>query len=217
MKTAIILALILIFLVLASCGDQSADFWENTHKVYRITPEEYPDYNFDRFVGVDWLNYLCSNPNGAVTPLLRNPDTKIKTYSEVIEWIKADNTDLFTYDRQGWSCGDCAARVFNNAQNDGIRCGIVRVQCTQYKGNYRREIRHVFNCFLTSDRGMVFIDSTNGGMWPDFEMDTTWKSGQPSDKIIEPFEIGEFSYIKPIGNNFEYQTIGRVNGAVFMW
>lgn len=99
-------------------------------------------------------------------------------FEALIRFLSEDTTENRDYVYPVYTCGDFASRLHDNAEKSGIRCGIVGVKFkTTYKEN-RSEMSnndshypptyssydtcrgHAFNVFNTTDRGMVYVDST---------------------------------------------------------
>jgi hypothetical protein len=77
----------------------------------------------------------------------------------MVAFIKADATDTRDYIEDGeyaFVCADFAEEVHNNAEAAGIRAGWVGIK---FQGS---EEGHAINAFETTDRGLVYIDCTNG-------------------------------------------------------
>jgi len=97
--------------------------------------------------------------DGKAIILENNPDAADPTFSEMAAFIKADATDTRDYIRDGknaFVCSDFAEMVHNNAEAAGIRAGWVGIR---FQGT---EEGHAINVFDTADRGLVYIDCTNG-------------------------------------------------------
>jgi hypothetical protein len=77
----------------------------------------------------------------------------------MVAFIKADPTDSKDYIEAGenaFVCADFAEQVHNNAEAAGIRAGWVSIR---FAGT---DDGHAINAFETTDRGLVYIDCTNG-------------------------------------------------------
>ncbi len=112
----------------------------------------------------------CRNPgyvyaeNGAVEcggdghPLVLkpNPDAVDPTFAELVAFIEQDPTDRHPYVDGQYVCADFAADVYNHAEAAGIRAGWVGVTFEN------ATVGHAVNAFRTTDRGLVYIDCTNG-------------------------------------------------------
>jgi len=77
------------------------------------------------------------------------------TWDELILFLEEDITDKYIYDLSSYVCSGYAEDLHNNAEAVGIRAAFVYIA---FEDN---PIGHVFNAFNTTDRGLVFIDSTN--------------------------------------------------------
>ena len=73
-------------------------------------------------------------------------------------FISQDQTDKNTYIKDIYDCSEFSRDVHNNAEAAGIQGAVVQVK-------FRNEsIGHALNAFLTTDRGLVFVDSTGAGL-----------------------------------------------------
>jgi hypothetical protein len=99
-------------------------------------------------------------------------------FETLIRFLSEDTTENRDYVYPVYTCGDFASSLHNNAEKHGIRCGIVGVKFkTTYKENVPKLLNnnssyppayssydtcrgHAFNVFNTTDRGMVYVDST---------------------------------------------------------
>jgi hypothetical protein len=85
--------------------------------------------------------------------LVENPDAKNPTYDELLKFLKADTTDMNRYLLDYYVCTNFAETVHNNAEASGIRTAMVFIRFTEGPG-------HAINAFLTTDKGLVYIDCT---------------------------------------------------------
>ena len=90
---------------------------------------------------------------------LRNPSWK-----ELKAFLLKDDTDKLPYIYPAFVCADFANRVRENAQEAGWRCAVVSMRLTGYDDPFNFGIPsdsgHAVNAFETTDRGLVYIDST---------------------------------------------------------
>jgi hypothetical protein len=87
------------------------------------------------------LSYIADNP----------PAPKDVTYAEVMQFIEDDKTNEQEYNLQTFDCDDIARTVKENANYNGIRCGLVLLSM-DYK------YAHAINCFNTTDKGLVYLE-----------------------------------------------------------
>ena len=115
-------------------------------------------------------NPLYVYENGATTvggdeepiELINNPNATNPTYAELVAFIKADTTDTNDYVLEGYEayvCSDFAEDVHNNAEAAGIRAAFVSMY---FEG---KDKGHALDAFETTDRGLVYICCTGGGLW----------------------------------------------------
>jgi hypothetical protein len=86
--------------------------------------------------------------------LENNPDARDPTWDQVVAFLKTDNTDEMEYVAGDFMCGSFAQEVHNNAEKAGIRAGWVGIDLTG------ESVGHAVNAFNTTDRGLVYTDST---------------------------------------------------------
>jgi hypothetical protein len=94
------------------------------------------------------------------------PEPKLQdpTWNQLLEFLKADNTDAHPYIYPTFVCADFAKMLQDNAHKAGWRCAIVHVELSGYPDWYDygipSETGHSCNAFNTADRGLVYIDDT---------------------------------------------------------
>ncbi len=76
------------------------------------------------------------------------------TLAELLEFLRADATDESPYVQDLRMCGTFAEQLHNSAEAEGIRAAWVSLDLQG------QEIGHALNAFVTTDRGLVFVDST---------------------------------------------------------
>lgn len=86
--------------------------------------------------------------------LVDNSDAVNVSWSQLQDFLKEDRTDNNPYIENVYMCGDFAETLHNNAENSGIRAAWVAIQFED--GSQP----HAFNAFVTTDRGLVYIDTT---------------------------------------------------------
>ena len=95
---------------------------------------------------------LCG-ANGHQLHVINNPNATDVTYAEVKAFIVLDKTDEYTYNYNSFVCADYSELVHNNAEQSGIKAGMVSVDFTYGVG-------HMFNVFNTTDCGLIYVDCT---------------------------------------------------------
>jgi hypothetical protein len=119
--------------------------------------------------------------------LTNNPESVNPTFSELLSFLKSDDTDSASYSfiwgSGGKLCGWFAEQLHNRAESVGIRAAFVSVD---FKDEW---IGHALNAFNTTDKGLVFIDCTGG----------------KPDLTIPTFNIYTITYV--IGDTGSYDTI----------
>ena len=89
--------------------------------------------------------------------LINNPDARNPSWDELMMFVQSDTTDNRLYvETFYWSyvCADYARDVHNNAEAAGIRAAWVGIDFEE------GEPGHALNAFLTTDKGLAFVDCT---------------------------------------------------------
>jgi hypothetical protein len=84
--------------------------------------------------------------------LVNNSQSVNPTWAQLQAFIFTDKTDENPYVPDSYVCGEFASDVHNNAESSGIRCALVALEF--------QDVWHACNAFITTDRGLVFIDCT---------------------------------------------------------
>jgi hypothetical protein len=128
--------------------------------------------------------------------------TKDPTYDELIRFIMNDKTDTIIYDPDSFVCAQYTANVHNNAEKAGIRAGFVTVTF------YDNDEGHGLNVFNTTDKGLVFIDSTGS---------PNNHAGNNYDSTVN-LEKGSLYIRKPIFTaRLAYEETGIVKDYTIYW
>lgn len=103
-----------------------------------------------------------------------NPEARDVTWAELRQFLQNDQTNALFYNDSTLVCADFAERLHNNAENAGIRAAYVvmdfKMECVAwsiYDSKYPGcsccnllGVGHACNAFMTTDRGLVFVDDT---------------------------------------------------------
>ena len=134
--------------------------------------------------------------DGHLISLIHNSSAVNPTYSQLLSFIKNDNTDQRKYISGKYTCGDFAETVQNNAEKAGYKAGWVTIE----------GINHCCNVFQTSDKGTIYIDCTgspNGG--------GSWDS---SVKLANGIEYQRIPLFK---SNFYFNSMGTISSFKAYW
>jgi hypothetical protein len=115
----------------------------SAHVNYKYT-STYAQTNSWFAVGADKHKILLVNNNSAVNP----------TYQQLVDFLKADKTDMIPYSNDSFVCADYAERLHQNAEAAGFKCAWVSIDFSD------NTVSHACNLFTTSDNGTVAIDCT---------------------------------------------------------
>jgi len=84
--------------------------------------------------------------------VVNNPQSENPSWPQLQSFVLADKTDANPYLPDSYVCGEFASDVHNHAEASGIRCALVAIEL--------KDVWHACDAFLTTDRGLVFIDCT---------------------------------------------------------
>ncbi|MBN1691296.1 MAG: hypothetical protein JW901_09755 [Dehalococcoidia bacterium] len=112
--------------------------------------ESYVFFQGAIMVGAD-NHYIVLRNNTAA----RNP-----SWAELIVFLQSDQTDRRAYVTGLFTCGDFSELLHNNAEAAGIRAAIVAVKLLP-DAMAEGYTNHSLNAFQTTDRGLVYIDTTS--------------------------------------------------------
>lgn len=102
--------------------------------------------------------------------LRNNPVAHDPTWAELKAFLQTDNTDKHVYVKGMYTCGDFAETLHNNAEQIGIRTGLVAIELQSSDGSV---VNHSLNMFDTTDKGLLYIDETSSSQ------------GYYADKIVD--------------------------------
>jgi len=149
-------------------------------------------------------------------------DATDPSFETLISFLSEDTTENKDYVYPLYTCGDFASCLHDSSEKSGIRCGIVGVKFkTTYKEN-RSEILnndshyppayssydtcrgHAFNVFNTTDRGMVYVDSTG------ITIEEKEMGNKPYDMIVyarQGEELGEIRIDQAESLDYSYYKL----------
>ncbi len=93
-------------------------------------------------------------PTGRPIDLTNNGKAEDVSWDELIAFVVEDDTDQSPYIEDFRMCGTFAEELHNNAEAAGIRSAWVSVDFAD------TDIGHALNAFVTTDKGLVFVDCT---------------------------------------------------------
>jgi hypothetical protein len=141
------------------------------------------------------INFLKAN--GHRVQLVNCKGARNPTYDEMIKFLDFDKTETIKYRIHKFVCADFAQVLHNRAEKYGIRAGWVSVDFKFGEG-------HACNAFKTVDKGLIFVDCTNG-------------SGKPHDTTVN-LKVGQSYIPKPIHpDNWHYHSMGVVKRYKVYW
>ena len=92
--------------------------------------------------------------NGEPIQLLSNSAARDVTWAQLKGFLSSDQTDKIQYKNGTFVCSDFAETLYNNAEKAGINAGYVVIDFGPGTPG------HACNAFMTTDRGLVFVDNT---------------------------------------------------------
>lgn len=88
--------------------------------------------------------------------LVDNPKATNPTWSRLMTFLSEDHTEDRTYVADLYDCSQFSRDVHNNAEARGIQTAEVQIK-------FRNEsVGHALNAFITTDKGLVYVDCTGG-------------------------------------------------------
>ncbi len=141
-----------------------------------------------------------ADPFGSPILLVNRESARDVTWSELVEFLLADPTDESPYVPDERMCGTFAELLHNNAEEAGIRAAWVSLDL---RG---REIGHALNAFVTTDRGLVFVDSTGDDPSAVFSPDA--RQGECECDRVAYVRVGSEYGLIPVdrASDFSYET-----------
>jgi len=146
--------------------------------------ESYVFYQGAVMVGAD-DHYIVLRNN----PAARNP-----SWAELKAFLQSDQTDRRAYVTGKFTCGDFAELLHNNAEAAGIRAAIVAVELRP-AGMAEGTTNHSLNAFETTDKGLMYIDTTSSAQ------------GYYADKVV----------LVEVGQEYEPVSIFPQPGQMQTW
>lgn len=86
--------------------------------------------------------------------LRNNPDATNISWAQLKNFLRKDRTDSNLYVENYYMCGEFAEDLHNNAENIGIKAAWVAIRFED------GSTPHALNAFVTTNKGLVFIDTT---------------------------------------------------------
>lgn len=152
-----------------------------------------------------------------------------QNWSTVMRFLEADPTWQKLYDYPDFVCADFARQLHDDAEKQGIRCGFVRINFTNYSFDPRwnsvlndslitslswqtRNADHAIDVFNTTDRGPVYVDITNDGITSSIkigylETGREYNTLQLSQVDLSRSDSFNYSYYEEIKNQYFNYTI----------
>ena len=90
---------------------------------------------------------------GQPITLQNNPQAKDVSFQQVLAFVQSNQVNQLPYRTGQFACTEFAVALHDAAEAAGIRCALVGVR-------FQRGAGHALNAFLTTDKGLVYIDCT---------------------------------------------------------
>jgi len=180
----ICLSVVVLFIAVIFIG--STDYFQYEIMGYERSTNDYE---------IRYLPY--TNTDNDLEMMYNFDNTTNPTYNELINFLKNDYTDTIPYS-EDYVCVDYAVRIHNNAERLGIRTAVVILDF------YEDNDGHALNAFLTTDRGLIFIDCTNSGIG--------------NSDAIATIEVDETYHLEPLfESDYIYEDMGIVSNVEMYW
>lgn len=95
-----------------------------------------------------------AGPTGVAIELVNNELAVDVSWNDLVDFVALEDTDESPYIQDLRMCGSFAEALHNDAEAAGIRCAWVSIDIAG------QEIGHAMNAFLTTDKGIAFVDCT---------------------------------------------------------
>ncbi len=141
-------------------------------------------------------NYYGANYLVPVS-LSNNVTAENPTWEELVTFLELDDTDEDMYIRGVRVCAEFANTLHNNAEKAGIRTAFITLQFDDDSEG------HALNAFETTDKGLVFVDSSGSG----FILSISLASIQAETAVTE-------SFASESNDRIAYVRVGREYGLV---
>jgi hypothetical protein len=132
--------------------------------------------------------------------LRNNPAALNPSWAELKAFLESDQTDRRAYVTGKFTCGDFAELLHNNAEAAGIRAAIVAIELRP-AGMGDGTSNHSLNAFETTDKGLMYIDTTSSAQ------------GFYADKVVK-VEVGQeyepVSIFPQPGQMLTWPSMGRL-------
>ncbi len=115
---------------------------------------------------------IPDRPESGMPKLVANDSASNPSWQRLKAFLDTDSTSGQTYIEDRFMCVGFAEMLQNHAATVGIRAAMVFVQ---FKGS---EIGHALNAFVTTDKGIVYIDAT-GPDYPGMSIVATGRGSRP--------------------------------------
>jgi hypothetical protein len=175
-----------------------------------------------------------SNALGNIISLHEYRNASDQNWATVMRFLETDPTYQILYDYPNFVCSDFAKKLHDDAEKQGIRCGIVRINFTNYSFDPRwntprsgslstpvieqtdsHNADHAVDVFNTTDRGLIYVDETNDGITGMIkigylEQGQEYNSLQLSKIDLSRSDCFNNSYYETIKNRY-FNYINRIN------
>jgi peptidoglycan hydrolase CwlO-like protein len=107
---------------------------------------------------------LHGSADNSDAKLVDNPSATDPTLAELQAFLRGDTTELHPYIAEIYDCSQFSQDLHNNAEAAGIRCGVVHIEMPNpyFYNDPEYNWKHAFNCFMTTDYGLIYVDDTGG-------------------------------------------------------
>ncbi|MFC1974378.1 hypothetical protein ACFLU2_03395, partial [Chloroflexota bacterium] len=149
--------------------------------------------------------------------LTDNQEAKNPTFSQLIAFLYNDPTDDEYYSILSFNCTGFAEMLHNNAEAAGIKAAFVAVY---FEGE---DTGHALNAFVTSDKGLVYVDCTGEGLgWYGYTIEYdgiahVFKGEEYRRWSINKYTFVNYRYYEPYRQTSDWEEMGIVESIKIYW
>lgn len=175
------------------------------------------DYIHYELLGNEYrkVSLPVTNGSDATRMYIHNyPNTANPTSEELFNFLKNDLTNSRSYVFGSFVCIDFAIMLHDNAELSGIKSGVVTIEF------YDKEVGHALNVFNTTDKGLIYVDTTND-TYDVFsgESYSEYLTHSFNPDKIATIGINELYHLESLdyNENVEYEDMGVVSEVEIYW
>jgi len=154
--------------------------------------------------------YYSRGADGEPIVLVNNPSAVNPSWLQLYTFLRYDPTDKQIYSEGSFICGDFAEMLHNNAEKRGWKAAYVSIKLGPSEC-YPNGVYHALNAFKTTDRGLVYIDSTG------LKGETAGPSGRDKGvDLLIGFDYRPYSIFGEESWSLSWASLGVVESKLVM-